>query len=131
MESDAGSIKNDNRCVMGLVGSLWNQDVRSRLQRVHERVARQAASGGSPARRSPPQFKRRRVGLIPDAIAAVLAEHENGLRVRDIATAVVERLGEPIPFSSIKSCLWREARSKSGAFERVGRGRYRLRSATS
>jgi hypothetical protein len=65
--------------------------------------------------------------MIRDAITVVLAEHKCGLRVQDIAGAVAVLLGEPIPPSSIKSCLWREARSDSGRLERVGRGRYRLR----
>jgi hypothetical protein len=89
-------------------------------------MARQAASGEPSAKRPSPQFKRRRVRLIRDAIAVILADHEGGLCFRDIAAAVVDRLGEPVPLSSIKSCLSREARSPSGAFERTGRGRYRL-----
>lgn len=112
---------------MGLVGSLWNPDLRTRLQRIQERVARQAASGEPSARHLPPQFKRRRAGLIRDAIAAVLAEHKDELRVRDIAAAVVARLGEPVSHSSIKSCLSREAQSESGTFKRIERGRYSLR----
>jgi len=67
--------------------------------------------------------------VIRDAIAAILAEHESGLKMRDIAAAVAARLGEPLPPSSIKSCLSREAQSPSGAFERIGRGCYRLRHA--
>lgn len=112
---------------MGLVGSLWNPDLKARLQRIHEHVARQAASGEPLARRSPPRFQRRRVGLIRDAIAAVLSECQDEMRVREIAAAVAVRLGEPVPPSSIKSCLWREAQSDSGAFEQIGQGRYRLR----
>lgn len=65
--------------------------------------------------------------MIRNAIAAILAEHEDGLRMRDIATAVAAGLGGPLPPSSIKSCLSREAESPLGAFERIGRGRYRLR----
>jgi hypothetical protein len=57
----------------------------------------------------------------------VLAEHEQGLRVRDIVAAVSKQLAEPVPRSSIKSCLWRDARGSSGRFEQVERGRYRLR----
>lgn len=48
--------------------------------------------------------------------------------MRNIAAAVAERLGEPVPPSSIKSCLSREARSEPGSFGRIGRGRYCLRS---
>jgi hypothetical protein len=47
--------------------------------------------------------------------------------MRDIASVVAKRLGEPIPPASIKSCLSREAQSASGVFERIGRGRYGLR----
>ena len=112
---------------MGLVGSLWNQDVRLRLQRIHDRVARQAASGEPSAKRPPPWFRRRRTGRIREAIIAVLVEHKDGLRMRDIAAGVRARLGEPVPPSSIKSCLAREALNRAGAFERTGRGRYRLR----
>jgi hypothetical protein len=112
---------------MGLVGILTNQATKARLQRVHQQIVRRAASEELSARRSSPQLKRRRMGLIPKAIAAVLAEHKDGMRVRDIAAAVAARLGEPVPRSSVKSCLWREAQSESGAFEQIGQGRYRLR----
>jgi hypothetical protein len=50
------------------------------------------------------KFKRRRMGLVRDVIAAVLAEQEDGLQMRDIATSATARLGEPIPASTIKSC---------------------------
>jgi hypothetical protein len=114
---------------MGVVGGLWNQDVRSRLQCIHRHIARQAASSEPSAKRPPPQFQRRRPGTICDAILAVLVEHRDGLRMRDITAAVAERLGEPVSTSSVKSCLWREAQGNIGKFERIGRGRYRLRSA--
>ena len=113
---------------MGLVGSLWNPELQARLQRICEHIARQGASDKPSATHSPAQFKRRRMGLIRDAIAAVLAEHREGMLMRDIRTAVAGRLDEPIPSSSIRSCLSREASSRSGAFERLGRGCYRLRS---
>lgn len=67
------------------------------------------------------------MGAIRDAITAVLTKHPGGLRVRDIAVAVVTRLDEPISESAVKTCLWREAQRESGRFERVERGRYRLR----
>jgi len=113
--------------MMGLVGSLWNRDLRTRLQRIHQQIARQASSGEQLARRSPVRSQRRRPGLIRDAIIAVLAEHDGSLRVRDIAAALAARLGEPVSVSTVKSCLWRDAQSDLGRFERSGRGRYRLR----
>jgi hypothetical protein len=112
---------------MGLVGSLWNPELQARLQRIHRHIARQAASAEPRPRPVRPHFQRRRAGMICDAIVSVLAEHGDGQRVRDITAAVTARLGEPVSPSSIKSCLWREARSESGVFEQTGRGRYRLR----
>lgn len=114
---------------MGAAGSLWNHDVSTRFRRIPEHVARQAASGEPSARPSPPRFQRRRAGILRDAIAAALADQPDGLRMRDIADAAAERLGESVPLSSIKSCLSREARSESGLFKRIARGRYCLRSA--
>src|SRR5574342_1049648 len=99
---------------MGAVGSLWNHDLSTRLRSIAERVARQAVPGEAPTRRSPPQFQRRRAGLTREAIAAVLGEHKDGLQFRNIAAAVATQLGEQVPHSSIKSCLWREARSPLG-----------------
>jgi hypothetical protein len=111
-----------------LLGSLWNPDLQARLQRIHERLERQAAAGARAAKSPPPQFKRRRMGAIGDVIAAVLTEHPSGLRVREIAAAAAARLDDSISESTVKTCLWREARRTSGRFERIGRGCYRLRS---
>lgn len=111
-----------------LLGSLWNPDLQARLQRIHERLARQAEAGGRAAKPPPPpQDKRRRTASIGDVIAAVLTKHPSGLRVREIERAVVDRLDDPVSESTVKTCLWREARRASGRFERIGRGRYRLR----
>lgn len=112
---------------MGLVGSLWNQDVRLRLRRVHERLDREARSDQPPTARSSPQFQRRRPGVISDAIAEILGDRRNGMRMRDIAAAVSARLGDPVPHASVKSCLWREAHAVGGRFQKVGKGKYRLR----
>lgn len=114
---------------MGLIGVLWNQDLRVRLQRIHRHIARQAVSGEPPGQPSRPRFQRQRPGVVRDATIAVLAEHVEGLHISEIADAVTTRLGEPISPSSIKSCLWRKAQGSDGDFEQIGRGRYRLRSA--
>lgn len=111
---------------MGLVQALWNRELHARLQRIHRQIERQAASGSRPATPTRPRFGRTRNGLIPDAIARALADQPDGMRVRDVVEAVAA-LGEPVPRSSIKACLWSEAQSASGRFERVERGRYRLR----
>jgi hypothetical protein len=111
---------------MGLVGSLWNQEVQTRLQRIHQHLARQTDSGERPSKPTRPQFQRRRPGTVLKAITAVLRDQPEGMRVRDIAAAVAASLGEPISNASIKSCLWAHAQGDD-CFERLGAGRYRLR----
>jgi hypothetical protein len=59
------------------------------------------------------------------AITAVLRNQPEGMRVRDIAAAVIALLDEPVSKASIKSCLWAHARG-DGCFEQLGEGRYRL-----
>lgn len=112
---------------MGLVGSLWNQDVRSQLQRIHRHLDRQAALGESPPKPTRPKFQRRRPGIILNAISTVLSDHPQGMAVRDIKSAVETLLGESVARASIKSCLWAHAQNGAGRFESIDRGCYRLR----
>jgi len=77
-----------------------------------------------------PTFQRRRPGTVLSAVIAVLTEKPEGMRVRDIAAAVAARLDGPVAAASIKSCLWLHAQGDGSRFERLGQGRYRLRTAT-
>ena len=77
---------------MDLAGSLWNRETKVRLQRIHDRVAYQAISGEPSARHPLPQFRRRRTGVIHEAITAVLAEHKDGLRLWESGSASQTRL---------------------------------------
>jgi hypothetical protein len=110
---------------MALVGSLWNQDVRSQLQRVHRHLDQQADE--HPAKATRPKFQRRRPGSVLNAIVAVLSDHPQGMRVRDIKNEVETLLGQPVAKASVKSCLWAQARDGTGRFENLDRGWYRLR----
>jgi hypothetical protein len=112
---------------MGLVGSLWNRDIRLRLQHLNQHLARQAASGERPSKPTRPTFKRRRPGTILEAVTTVLVDQPEGMRVRDIVAAVAARLGGPVAKASIKSCLWLHAQGDKGRFEQLGQRRYRLR----
>jgi hypothetical protein len=49
------------------------------------------------------------------------------MRLRDIYTAVVVMLQQPVPRSSVKKCLAARSQGKGAPFERTGRGYYRLR----
>lgn len=112
---------------MDLVGTLSNQTTQERLQRVTERVRHFLSATPLDQVPLPRRRLRRRSGSIPVAATAVLASCEGDMRARDIHAAVEGLLGESVSASSVKDCLTRNAQSGSGLFERVGRGRYRLR----
>jgi hypothetical protein len=66
------------------------REKQTRLQCIHEHIARQVASGEPSARRFTPQLERRRVRQIRDLITSILADQESGLCTREI-TAGRER----------------------------------------
>lgn len=65
----------------------------------------------------------RRPGEVRDAIVAYLRSHKEGATTAEIHQGVEKRLGAVSP-SSVRSYLGLNADT---LFERVGRGRYRLR----
>lgn len=67
-----------------------------------------------------------RRGWVLEAITKVLEVHGEPMQAIAIHAAVEELLGEPVCWSSVKNCLSEGVRLRSGRFERVGHGRYRL-----
>lgn len=67
---------------------------------------------------------RRKPGEVRDAILGYLRTQKDASRVADIHSAVEKRLGGEVARSSVRSYL---GLNEGAAFERVGRGRYRLR----
>lgn len=67
--------------------------------------------------------KQRRPGEIRDAIREFLATREDA-SIREIEAAVEERFGEEVASSSIRSSL---NLGVGDLYDRVSRGRYRLR----
>jgi hypothetical protein len=61
-------------------------------------------------------------GEILRAIKMVLADHPHGLRTIEARQLVETRLGRRLPSSTVKGML-----AQSDTFERMQRGRYRLR----
>jgi hypothetical protein len=107
---------------MELKGVLSNHGGLDRLRELVERL------GGQDALPLPPAvIKRRRPGAVPKAVLRVLASMPEGLGIRDIHVGAEALLGESVPRSTVKSWLAENARSEDGVYERVGRGRYRLR----
>jgi predicted transcriptional regulator of viral defense system len=66
--------------------------------------------------------ERRQPGEVRDAIVAALRQRHGTATVEEIVQDVEARLGGPVARSSVRSYLQNE-----GRFERLERGRYRLR----
>ncbi len=109
---------------MGAVGHGSNRDLLEGIRNVQARLARLAPPGaGTTALRR----YRRPPGEMTQAVSAVLGS-SGELGVQDICGAVEALLNAPVSPSSVKNCLATYSRGYAPSFERVGRGRYRLRS---
>lgn len=90
-----------------------------------EKLGEVAAGGGL---RRPSSFERkRRAGVLTDAIGEVLGDAREAMRMYEIHAAAEALLGQPVPRSTVKNCLANNCRGVRGRFERVARGRYGLR----
>lgn len=110
---------------MELTGALSNPEAQvhlGRLVAVCREIARENEG------REPPPLPKPRPPWRPvlQTVMAVLAQAEEPMRAIDVHRAVETLLGEPVPDSSVKSCLSRSASGPNAHFERVGHGRYRL-----
>jgi hypothetical protein len=66
-------------------------------------------------------------GVVQRAVVKVLASAQRPLTVLEVRAAVVDLLGRPVSKGSINCCLSTGALGDEPRFERVARGRYRLR----
>jgi hypothetical protein len=69
----------------------------------------------------------RRAGWIVEAIVRVLAERGAPMQAKEVHAAVETLLGERVRWSSVKAALAANIAGPSSWFERVARGRYRMR----
>jgi hypothetical protein len=65
---------------------------------------------------------------VTDAVVHVLSQAGSEMRYVDVHRAVEELLDGPVARSSVKNALVKGCSRRQPRFERVGRGRYRLRS---
>jgi hypothetical protein len=70
-------------------------------------------------------------GVVQRAVVKVLTSAQRALTVLETQAAVVDLLGHPVSKGSINCCLSTGALGDESRFERVARGRYRLRDAES
>lgn len=109
---------------MELVGALSNPEIQDRLRRISDKLAQVAASRARPR---PSAFvPKRRVGAVAEAISEVLSGSEAPMRMCEIHAAIGGMLAEPVPRSTVKSCLANNCQDQAGRFVRLARGRYRL-----
>jgi hypothetical protein len=67
-----------------------------------------------------------RPGWVLGAVTNVLKAAKEPMQARKIYVAVLELVGEPVSWSSVRNCLASDISGKSPRFERVGHGRYRM-----
>ncbi len=70
-------------------------------------------------------------GVVQAAIVKALAAADRPMCLAEVQTAVESLLGQPASKDWISSCLSTGARGDKPRFERVSRGRYRLRHSAS
>jgi hypothetical protein len=108
-----------------LIEALSRQALTDRLGRLTRRDWRLEAL---PARTAVPiAALKRKSSSVGDAVVSALAEADGDLRYCEIHLAVESVLGGPVSRSSVKNYLARGCDRPRAVFERVGRGRYRLR----
>jgi hypothetical protein len=66
---------------------------------------------------------------VLEAVVHVLADRDEPMRVKDIHAAVEASVGEPVPWSSVKTALASNVAGSSPRFVRIARGRYVLTNA--
>jgi hypothetical protein len=79
-------------------------------------------------RRESPIFRRRKYELIRDALVQELKGEGSGLRLMEIRRRVEFRLEEPVPPTRFKNYVNEQSKGTNPLLERLGWGRYRLRS---
>jgi hypothetical protein len=110
---------------VGLTGALSNQPATEKLSRVNllrKKLLREAANSPHPAKRV-----QLRSGAIQAAVIKVLADSPEPMQAIQIHAAVERLLSMPVSKDTVKSCLSEGARGADVRFERLGRGRYKLR----
>jgi hypothetical protein len=111
---------------MVLVGALSNPDLQDLFQSLTSQPLRKP-SKRAPEPSGPRPDGRRKFGTVSSAIVQVLAEAQEDLRVKEIWAEVERLLGEPVSRHSVKSYLHKGLDGANPQFERVNRGRYRMR----
>ena len=106
--------------LMELMGALSNPETGALLAGISD--ALETLGSAVVTHRVVPASRRAAHGEILRAIKLVLAEYPQGLRTVEVRRLVEARLGRRLSSSTVKGLL-----AQYNAFERLQRGRYRLR----
>jgi hypothetical protein len=107
-------------CFMGLTEQLSNPGVAPLLERLSQALA--SLEPNIASHKIVPRKLRIAQGEVLRAIVRVVASYPDGLQTFEVRRLVETELGRKVPSSTIKSDL-----ADNPAFERIRRGRYRLR----
>jgi hypothetical protein len=110
----------------GLIGVLGALETRSSLSRLATRLAALKASDTPPRVIRRQRRRPRRPGWVVDAVARVMADQEEPMRVAQVHAEVEVLLGKFVSKDSVSWCLSAGAHRKGQLFVRVARGRYVL-----
>ena len=110
---------------MELNGALSNPLVSDKSRLAKLAALKQRALGRMTAPEKVPPIRRRQ-GAVLASVTTVLEGAGQPMFVREIHAAVEERLGEPVPFSSVKDALSAHTHRRNGRFRRIHRGCYDL-----
>jgi hypothetical protein len=112
---------------MGVLGAYSDSEIQGRLRRLADELDRLANSDAVPRPTPSNAGHRLRSSLLRKTIEQVLKDFPGPMRSRDIHAAVEDRLNRPVPPSSIKCWLAKNARGHNARLVRLARGRYCLR----
>ena len=111
---------------VGLAAALSNSETAALYQRLTKRDWRQVKRAATKPRDRARDGKLK-FGTVIGALLQVLTEADTTLRFIEIHAGVEALLGFPVSRSSVKQLLSAEAGRRTPRFERVARGRYRLK----
>lgn len=111
---------------MVLTERLSNRDLTTLYQRLMARDWKQAERRASGAGGVAPDG-RRKFGQVNELVIRVLKGELAGLSAKEAHSRVELLFGEPVSRSSVKNALARLSRGRNRPFERIARGRYKLR----
>lgn len=107
---------------------LSNQEVRSSLAYLAEKLARLRTSDAPPRSIVSRRRRSRRPGWVREAVVRVLADQTGPTRVAHVHAAVETLLGEKVSPHSVSWVLSSHSAGLSPLFVRIARGRYALAS---